>query len=451
MNYFNLLETTGKGKAKVGILGSNGAFGYSFLAQLPSVSEHIELRLVCDLNPNQTCEILATLGYKASDIVVCETAQQMQAAPKDAILVTKGCELAPLSDVDVIVEATGSPELSSINAEQCLLHDKHVCIVSKEADCISGPYLYELAKQRGLVYAITIGDQPANLIDFHSWVQTLGLEIIAAGKSSEYDFIYDLDSQMFSFCGKEEYLPELREYWAYTGPSTLKERSRVLHGYPQCAVPDYCEMNIVSNATGLVPSCDALHYPICNVSELAEIYVPVEDGGILEKTGVVDVFNNLRRPDEASFAGGVFVIVKCTNDKVWELLAEKGHVVSKSRKYAALYLPYHFMGVEAPMSVILAHYLGHSSYHQCKRQSVMTCRTKRDFKKGEVLALKTHHRVIQDMEVSLQLAKDVSSDVAPYYLMAGMTLKTDIPKGTIVTQDMLELGNSQLKRMMQSN
>ena len=73
---------------------------------------------------------------------------------------------------------------------------------------------------------------------------------------------------------------------------------------------------------------------------------------MLKKTGVVDVFCCLRANDEASFGGGEFIIVKCENEAVWDLLAGKGHVVSRNKKYACLYLPYHIMGVETPASIV---------------------------------------------------------------------------------------------------
>ena len=93
---------------------------------------------------------------------------------------------------------------------------------------------------------------------------------------------------------------------------------------------DICDMNLVSNITGLVPATPTMDYPIAKPSELADILIPEEDGGILKKTGVVDVFHNLRGVDEASFAGGEYLIVKCDNAKMWELLEAKGHVVGRN-------------------------------------------------------------------------------------------------------------------------
>lgn len=453
MNYATLFKNNGEEKVRVGIIGANGGFGYSFLAQVPLMKDSLSLRAICDLNAQKSIELLESLGYDSNRFFPCSTKKEIEKhlLTEDAIIILEDGLLLPFCGIDVLVEATGVPETSSIMAENALLHGIHVCMVSKEADCVSGPYLYNLATSRNLVYAIAAGDQPANLIQLLSWVGLLGLEVIAAGKSSEYDFVYDLDSAKFTFQEQEAYLPELAKYWHLDGMATLGERSRVLQGFPQFAVPDYCEMNVVANATALVPSCDQFHYPVCKVSELADIYIPVEDGGVLTKTGVVDVFNNFRRPDEASFAGGVFVIVRCHNEKVWDLLAEKGHIVSRNGKYACMYLPYHFMGVEAPVSVVNAFRLGLSTYNRCDHVAVMSAKATRDFKANEVLALNGHHRLIDDVEVSLVQKDALPSDVAPFYLLAEKTLTKDVAKGSLFTVDMVDLSQSELYRMYEAS
>jgi len=449
MNYAAKFKNKSIQKARVGIIGANGGFGYSFLAQVPLMRDSLSLRAICDLDAEVSMTLLKALGYDSKRFCPCSTKEEIEKhiQEEDAIIILENGMLLPHCGLDVLVEATGVPETSSVMAENALLHDIHVCMVSKEADCVSGPYLYSLAISRNLVYAITAGDQPANLIQFLSWVELLGLEVIAAGKSSEYDFVYDLDSAEFTFQDQHAHLPELAEYWHLDGMATLEQRSRVLQEFPQFAVPDYCEMNVVANATGLVPSCDRFHYPICRVSELADIYIPVEDGGVLTKTGVLDVFNNFRRPDEASFAGGVFVIVKCHNEKVWDLLAEKGHIVSRNGKYACMYLPYHFMGVEAPVSVVNAFRLGLSTYSKCDHVAVMCSKATRGFKAGERLSLNGHHRLIDDVEVSLVCKETLPPGVAPFYLLAEKTLTKDVAKGSIFTVDMVDLSQSELYRM----
>lgn len=447
-----LEEAKKKKKCKVAVLGSNGSFGYTFLSQLLLMEDLLDIRVVCDLDIEKTKEVLKEQGYDEKRFYPCKSEEDIRKAGDDAIIIIDNASLAKKTDADVIVEATGNPEMSAVHAEEALLSGKHVVMVSKEADVIAGPYLFKLAKEKGLIYSIAIGDQPANLINWISYIKALGMEVICAGKSSEYDFVYDLDTGDFRYRSESANIPELKNYW-HLGSNmrkTLEMRSKLLDAYPQFAVPDYNEMNVIANATGLSPSQKHFHYPIINVSELADVYALEEDGGLISHKNSLDTFNCLHRPDEVSFAGGVFVIVKSHNATITRILKEKGHVVSSNSKYLALYLPYHYMGMEAPMSVLEEYYLGISSYESCENRAVMVSRTTRDFKKGEVLSLHTHHRCIMDLDVTLEKTEDVAPDTAPYYLIAEKKLKRDIPKGTVITTDMVDLENSELYRMINS-
>lgn len=444
-----LARTDKKRKCRLGIIGANGGFGYTFLAQVSLMRESISLRAVCDLDKGRTLEILKALGYNSSDIFICKTSDEVKSAPIEGIIVLENSKLINATDVDVVVEATGNPEGSAIIAEQCLLSGKHVIMVSKEADVIAGPYLYRLAKSKGLVYSIAIGDQPANLINWISYIKALGMDIICAGKSSEYDFIYNPMTGDFKYRDQKANIPGLADFWEMEDlDTTLNGRSMSLSAYPQFAVPDYNEMNIVANATGLLPSCPRLHYPMINITEIADVYSLKEDGGLLEKPGVLDSFNCMHRFDEVSFAGGVFVVVKINNDKMMDMLSAKGHVVSRNKKYMAMYLPYHYMGMEAPMSVLQTYYLGLSNYSNCDNVGIMACRAERDFSAGEVFSLQTHHRCIPDIYVTFEPASSKPADIAPYYLIAEKRIIKDIPKGAMITTDMVDLSTSCLKRMM---
>src|SRR5690606_1103807 len=156
----------------------------------------------------------------------------------------------------------------------------------------------------------------------------------------------------------------------------------------------------------------------CRISELADIFIPREDGGVLERTSVVDVFNCLRRPEEVSFGGGVFVIVRCGDQIVWELLRGKGHVVSRNGRYAAIFLPYHLMGLETPVSLLSAAGHGRASGSDTQRvHAVMVARTDRDFTAGEILQMGGHHHVMADCTALLLPAAEAEG-LAPFYLAA---------------------------------
>ena len=70
-----------------------------------------------------------------------------------------------------------------------------------------------------------------------------------------------------------------------------------------------------------------------------------------ERAGL-DVFNCLRAKGEISFAGGVFVVVRCEDEETWAVLAGKGHTMSRSGKSAMLWLPRHLLGLEAPITML---------------------------------------------------------------------------------------------------
>ena len=54
-----------------------------------------------------------------------------------------------------------------------------------------GPILARRAASAGVVHTPVDGDQPSLLIGLITWAQAIGLTIVGAGKSSEYDFVHD--------------------------------------------------------------------------------------------------------------------------------------------------------------------------------------------------------------------------------------------------------------------
>src|SRR5690606_40136341 len=78
------------------------------------------------------------------------------------------------------------------------------------SDVCSSDLLAHAAAQRGMVATPVDGDQPSLLIGLITWAETLGLEIVAAGKSSEYDFVFDPASGTVEVNGVTAAAPGLR-------------------------------------------------------------------------------------------------------------------------------------------------------------------------------------------------------------------------------------------------
>jgi predicted homoserine dehydrogenase-like protein len=446
LNYELLFDGLRDRRIRLALTGANGGFGRTFLAQC-RVVRSVELAVLCDRDVDGLRATLIAMGFAAGDLRVCNSAREVQDAAGRIALVPDAA-LLDHAALDMVIEATGVPEISVAIAEAALRRRVHVGMVTKETDSVVGPWLNQLALEHGVVYTTVDGDQPAGLIGLVTWARVLGFEVVCAGKASEHDFIHDVAAGTITHAGVTHAVPDLDKLWPLGSDiaATLQARRRALAAFPQSATPDYCEMNVVANSTGLLPSCDALHYPLCRTSELADVYVPVEDGGILTKTGVLDVFNPLRRSDEASFGGGVFVIVRCTDRAVWKLLEDKGHVVGRNGRYACIYQPFHLMGLESLTSVYSAVLHGRASGSPTQRRhAVMVARATRDLRAGETFAMGGHMHEMEGVEARL-VPTAQAPGAAPYYLAANKRLLRDVPRGSDVPVAALDLAGSALAR-----
>jgi predicted homoserine dehydrogenase-like protein len=195
-------------------------------------------------------------------------------------------------------------------------------------------------------------------------------------------------------------------------------------------------MAVVASNTGLVADVEAMHYPIARTAELADIYALREDGGIIQRPGVIDVFNMLRLPDEASFGGGVFLVVRTGDGPTWQLLAQKGHVVSRNGRYACMYLPYHFMGVETPISLLNAVLHGRASGSDRPAQhAILAGRALASIPAGTVLQMGGHHHDVTGVKPVLLTRSDAPADVAPLYLAAHATTARAVQAGELIKLD----------------
>lgn len=436
---FELLFAAESAKAvRYALTGAKGGFARTLLAQTRRMPK-LRPTVLCDLDVPGLRALCLELGFEASALVECADAAAVAAAPADAVLLVADVSLIAHDRHDILVEATGNPAIGYRIACKAIDAGCHVAMVSKEVDSVAGIALSRRAAAKGVVYTTADGDQPANLIGWVSWARTLNLEIVAAGKSSEYDLVYDPATGDITQLDQVFACPEMGSLMSLGADvaGTLAARRAALQGRKTSATADYCEMAVVATNTGLVPDVELLHYPIARTAELADVYALKEDGGLLGRTGAIEVFNVLRTPDEASFAGGVFVVVKTFDAVTWELLRQKGHVVSRDGKYACLYLPYHFMGIETPISLLNAVLHGRASGSDKPTQcAVLGGRATVDIPAGTVLKMGGHHHDVTGVQAVLLPRADAPADVAPLYLAAHATTARDIRAG-----DLLLLGD----------
>ncbi|MGQ4269906.1 homoserine dehydrogenase [Nocardiopsis changdeensis] len=419
------------------LTGARGGFARTLLAQTRGI-DRLHPAVLCDLDPEGTVALCTELGYDPADLHVCADAAELAAAKDGGIAVIADAALLAHADYEVLVEATGSPGAGARAARTAITTGHHVVMVSKEVASVSGTALADLADEHGVVYTPGIGDQPANLIEWYERTRLLGLDVVAVGKSGEYDLVFDPATGRVKQLDQEVDAPGLADLLTLGPdvPATLRARADAVAGLTRAATADYCEMGVVADHTGLVPDTESLHYPVARAAELADVYALAEDGGVLSRPGVVDVFSVLRLPGEASFAGGVFAVVRTGDPVTWELLAQKGHVVSRSGRYACLYLPYHLMGVETPLSILdAADRHRAAGLRRPRPHSVLAGRARAPLAAGTRLDMGGHHHDVAGVAPVLLDAAQAPADTAPLYLAAHTTLARDIPAGALLRLD----------------
>lgn len=437
MNIENLfaLRQHDPGRVVSAALVGAGEFGASFIGQARR-TPRLEPRVVCDLDLARARKAALAGGLTEGEIVACRDAAEARAALERGLvaLIDKAEHLAGLP-IDVVVEATGDPEGAAATALAAIEAGRHLVMVTKEAECIIGPILAHRARQNGVVHTPVDGDQPSLLIGLIGWARTLGLPIVAAGKSSESDFVWDPEADTVT--AWEKAVPA-RDFAAAFGKAgsdplaLLEARARL--PFPHATVPDLCEMGIVANHTGLMPDLAALHAPIARTTELPSLFRPAAEGGLLSGSGRVDMFNCLRRPDELSFAGGVFVIAETPDAETGKLFAGKGIPTSPDGRYVLLHNPVHLLGAEAPMSVLSAALLGQSTGGaEVKPRVDLVARASRDLEAGETLTMGYRH-VIAGLEPLLLPARPLGpAEPVPYYLTAGRPVLRRVARGAILS------------------
>ena len=325
---------------KVGLIGA-GKFGSMYLSQIPR-TPGIHLVGLADLSPDRAREALSKVGWAAEQY----SAQSWDQARKTgATFITDNADAMIASDhVDIVIDATGSPAAGIHHALLCCKHGKHIIMVNVEADVLAGPYLARKAAEAGIIYSMASGDQPALIAEMVDWARSTGFEVVCAGKGTKYLPIYHQSTPdtVWGHYGFSEEQVGSGDFNAQMFNSFLDGTKSAL------------EMAAVSNACDLRPPDDGLLFPPCGVDELPHILRPVADGGILSHKGNVEVVSSIERDGRPVFRDlrwGVYVVFEAPTDYVKSCFSQYGLKTDSTGRYAAMYKPYHLIGLELGTSV----------------------------------------------------------------------------------------------------
>src|ERR1700687_2261586 len=316
------------GPVHVALIGA-GKFGSMFLSQVPH-TPGLEVPVIVDLDPQRAREACRTVGWDDARIA--------------ATTFTADAAKATSGDIEVIVEATGNPAVGIKHARAAIAAGKHIVMVNVEADVLAGPLLAEEARKAGVVYLLAYGDQPALTAEMVDWARATGFRVGAAGKGTKYLPAY------------HDVTPA--DVWSHYGLTADEARAAGMNSQMFNSFLDgtksAIEMAAIANATGLDVPENGLAFPPCGVDALPHVLRPRAHGGVLEKSGVVEVVSSLERdgrPVSRDLRWGVYVVFKAPSDYVRRCFAEYGLKTDASGCYSAMYKPYHLIGLELNISV----------------------------------------------------------------------------------------------------
>jgi len=348
---------------RVALIGA-GKFGSMFLSQVPH-TPGLEVPIICDLSPDRAKAACRQVGWDQPRMSATRFSD-------DAI------SAVGRFDVDVVVEATGNPAAGLRHARAAIRKGKHVVMVNVEADVLVGPLLAEEARSIGVVYSLAYGDQPALTAEIVDWARASGFGVVAAGKGTKYLPAY------------HQVTPD--NVWEHYGFSNEEAAAAGLN--PQMfnsfldGTKSAIEMAALANATGLDVQSRGLAFPPCGADDLPHVLRPKDAGGVLEQTGIVEVVSSLERdgsPVHRDLRWGVYAVFEAPNDYAAGCFRQYGLNTDASGRYAAMYKPYHLIGLELNISILSAALRGEPTGQARSFRADVAAVAKRDLRPGEKL------------------------------------------------------------------
>lgn len=446
--FYHNLKCKEKDSTSIALIGT-GHFGISVLIQSLLLKD-LRVVAIVDKSKEAIEKAVRSAGLTEKDYVFCMTKEDVLAAIENGVIAACFDALILMDlPIDTIVEGTGNPEAGALHAEMAIKNGKNVVMVSKETDSCVGPVLLKHANEKGVVYSPVDGDQHGALIELVEWARSLGLHVVAGGKSRDAEFIYDRDNATVTvYCDNGITIKETKTVYlekdqidiiekAGDDPaSTMNARKKILDKLDRRGGFDLCEMVIAANATGLKPDVELLHDAILHTAEIPETLSLKNDGGVLSTDGAIEVVTCLHEKSEAGLGGGVFIVVRAANEYSQMILNTKGCISNRKGSVALVYRPYHLCGVEAATTLISAGAYGLSLVSDSYKQNFdIVQEALCDLKKGDVMGNDHDERLLTHMVPAMPIAED---SPVPAHMLNGRTLKVDVPKGTIIKYSMIE-------------
>ncbi|MGA2271931.1 MAG: NAD(P)-dependent oxidoreductase [Bryobacteraceae bacterium] len=388
---------------RVALIGA-GFISHGLANHIVNTTPGMRLVGVYNRSPQRAFDLCQYAGL--TDVVSPSVQHEVDLAIREGKVVTTDDAflLARSSEVDVLVDVTGSVEFGARVALEAFRHTKDVVLLNAEIDATIGPILQVYAEKHGVILSACDGDEPGLQINLYRWVKGLGLTPRVIGNVKGLQDPYRNPSTQKGFAEKWGQNPAM--------VTSFADGSKISF-----------EQTIVANATGFVVRSRGM------------------SRGAEYKDDVMKI-GRLYDAEEVRKLGGVVDYVVGTPLTKVYCLAE--HPDPKQQHYLSLYkmgegplypffLPYHLVHFEVPNAIARVALFRDAVAKPLGGPVVEVCAVaKRDLRSGEVL---------DDYGMYTTYGEAVNADemcrnrYLAEGLVEGCSLKRDVAKDSVITYD----------------
>ena len=176
--------------------------------------------------------------------------------------------LCEASNVDVIVDATGTVECAARMAIDAVENGKHLVLVNAELDSTLGPILKVHADRKGVTLTNTDGDEPGVAMNLLCYLKSIGLTPVAAGNLKGMIDPYRTPHTQRDFAARHSMNPKIVTSFADGTKLAM-------------------EATVLANGSGFRVGKPGMYGPRCaHVKEIVN-YLPIDqllNGGLVDYT-----------------------------------------------------------------------------------------------------------------------------------------------------------------------
>jgi predicted homoserine dehydrogenase-like protein len=378
---------------KVGLVGA-GQMGQGIVTQL-NKSKGINLCLIVDKNKDK----LEKASEKYQSNIVKPVLSQTIGSIDEV-------------ELDVIIEATGTPSSGADVANKVLNRGIHLILLNVETEATIGLALRNEAERNNCIVTVGDGDEPVAAVELFDFAAELSLDVVAIGKGKNNPFN------------------------CFATPQELKKEalSKKMNPYMLTSFVDgsktMIEMAALANFIDFKIDIDGMHGPNATYETLNSIYKPKKAGGILDETGVVDFAFGV--------APGVFAVVHSEDEYV---NYEMEYLKMGKGPYWTLARPYHLTSLEIPRTIMSLEVNKETRLSANKWNVEVVAFAKNDIEPGTNLG-----SIGGDLIYGTAMKSKNSSGLAPLGIAENNIVQKSIKKGSAIEVNDLEIKDNNLKK-----